>query len=329
MKPTMYCTMVGSMSLLAAVAALAAPADDSKKKPEAGLIIIDAKGKEHKLTSWQFIAGTRRLSWLAPAEPEKKEPDKEPKKEGPGKQPARPTPKAQGPQALVFRDDKSTATRDAEGVTTLTPLEYIRGIDFDDDNKTMSVRVATGDKEDTDVVLTGTTRFRGVNKVDVEAEVDKGDLGIAAVKFAGGVPGGIKGIRFPKVKPAPAPKGQPAVVVVNYQEKTEEKVHDLQVLYRTRESEKVSPILFFKKTIKLDLGKVHSLATTGTEGTEWKIKLKNGDEETFTLLKTGELDGKLVGLVGFVARVPAGYRLYPPHTVSEIRFEQAKGDEKP
>src|SRR4051812_43659865 len=50
--------------------------DDKKpddKKPEAGVIvIIDSKGKENKVKTWEIVGGTRRLGWLAPPLPEEK-----------------------------------------------------------------------------------------------------------------------------------------------------------------------------------------------------------------------------------------------------------------
>ena len=92
---------------------------------------------------------------------------------------------------------------------TLIPLDRIRSIEFDEDSDKATVRVA-GAKPDADVVLTGSTRFGGVNKVTVEAEVDKGELGVAAVKFQGGIKGGIKAIRFPSPKAAPpSPAARP------------------------------------------------------------------------------------------------------------------------
>src|ERR1700738_5097195 len=65
------------------------------------LVVIDAAGKEQKLKTWIYVAGTRRLAWLAPAEkePETKDKDK-PDKDKPDKEkPAKPA----GPEALEFR----------------------------------------------------------------------------------------------------------------------------------------------------------------------------------------------------------------------------------
>src|SRR5262245_23316525 len=131
-------------------------ADD--KKPEAApLIVVDAKDKQHRIKTWKFADGTRRLSWLVATE--KKEPDRKEDKDDPSAPRARQRPQrnqAAGPEALVFREDASTDY--ANGVLTFIPLENLRGMDFDAEKKSMTVRVATSDKIDKDVVLTGPTR---------------------------------------------------------------------------------------------------------------------------------------------------------------------------
>src|SRR5437660_1799336 len=110
-KSLAFLTAAGLLACLT----LTAPADDKKedkkedKKPQAdgGLIIIDAKGKENKIKTWEIVKGTRRLGWLAP--PPEKKPDedkKDDKDKGGPAPPRRPARLAapQGPEALVFRD---------------------------------------------------------------------------------------------------------------------------------------------------------------------------------------------------------------------------------
>jgi hypothetical protein len=325
-------------SLLSGILAVAllpcAGADDRKedkkddKKPEAkeGIVIIDARGKENKIKNWEIVAGTRRLGWLAPPLPEEK-PEGKDDPDAPPKRPLRPA-APRGPEALVFRDENSTVWKD--GVLTLIPLERIRAIDYDNEKETVTVKVA-GAKTDDDVSLTGTTEFAGTNKLTIEAEVDKGDLGVAAVKYLGGVKNGIKGIRFPSPKAGAAPAGRTAQVTIlqDKNKKTTEKVTDLQALYLTGGGEKLSPILLFKKTIKLDVAKTTKLAVADTRGKEWTVTLKDGNEETLTLLDQGDLDGKLSRLEALVAKVPGGWKLYPLLTIAEISFEDAKPDSKP
>lgn len=297
--------------------------DDTKPAAEAGtLIIIDAKGKEIKIKGWQIVAGTKRMSWLAPAEPEDKNPkDKDDSAAPP---PARKPAAPRGPEALIFRDENSTVW--ADGVQTLIPLENIRAIDYDNEAETATVKVA-GAKAEDDVSLTGTTKFRATNKLTIEAEVDKGDLGVAAVKFQGGDKKiGIKGVRFPAPKALEAPKGRIANLTIQQDKnkKSTEKVYDLKPLYLTSGGEKASPILMFKKTIKLDVAKITKLVPAEGDDKEWTVTLKDGADETLTLLEDGELDGKPVRLRGFLARTNAGWKIFPILTVTEIQFEDAK-----
>jgi hypothetical protein len=297
----------------------AARAADAPKPAEGELVVVDAAGKEQKLKAWEFVAGTRRLSWLAPAAPAKEgagEPKEgeEPKERRRAKAPA-------GPEALEFREENSTDF--SQGILTLIPLDRIRSIEYDDKDK-VSVHVATGAGAGDEEVLTGTTKYRGVNKITLAAEVDKGDLGIAEVKYLGGVPKGLRAIRFPDAKAAAAAaEGRPATVSVAEKEKDAQKVSDLQPLYRLADGgERLLPTMFFRKTLKVDVAKVqklHAVAGKEAPGTEWEVALKDG-EETLTLITKPVLDGKPATVEGLLGRVPAGYKLFPVHTIAEVEF---------
>jgi hypothetical protein len=162
--------------------------------------------------------------------------------------------------------------------------------------------------------------------------VDKGDLGVAEVKFLGGVPKGVRGIHFPAAKPA-ALTGEgrrPAVVTTQDRgKKATHKVVDLQPLYKLADgSEQTLPTVMFKKTLKLDVAKMQKMrAIEGkdADGTEWGVTLKDAEEETYTLLPKITHDGKPATLEGFVGRVGFGYKLFPAHTIAEIQFDD-KGE---
>jgi hypothetical protein len=314
-----------------------AAAEGDKPAPTGPIVIIDSSGKEHKVKGWTFTAGTRRLSWLAPAAPAKENPEKEPAKEDPkGKAPvkapgrARPT---TGPEALEFREENSTLW--LEGIVTLVPLDHLRAIDYDDKDN-VSVRVATSDKADTDEVLKGTTKFKEINKLAIEAEVDKGELGVAQLKFLGGVPKGIRGVRFeaPKAAAALAAGRTAQVTADDKNQKTPHKVVELQALYQLPDgSERLLPTLLFKKTLKLDVGtiqKIHVHKERDPDGTPCTVTLKDGSELTLVLLKSATVDGKTMALEGLLGRVAAGYKLFPLQAITDVRFEDAKGsDPKP
>lgn len=306
----------GWVLVLGAVLAADVPADP--------LLLIDATGKEQKIKAWKFAVGTRHLTWLAPPAAQ---PAPEPKdKPAPAKAALKARP-AVGPEALEFRDEYSTNFVD--GILTLIPLDRIRSLDFDNDKQLMSVKLLTGDKEEAEASLSGTTRFKGINKIVIEAEVDKGDMGVAEVKFLGGLPKGIRSLSFAKPKaPAAAPAGRPATVTIADKGKNVQKATDLLPLYRLPDgSERLLSIVMFKKTLKVDVAKIQKFhAVEGTKGddTEWTITMKDGEEQTLALLRTIPLDDKQAVLEGFLGRVPAGYKLFPVHTIGDIEFDEPK-----
>lgn len=296
-------------------------ADEAPKPAEPGtLVIIDATGKELKLKGWKFAVGTRRLTWLAPKN------DGDAPKENPKDKKKSPL---AGPEALEFRDDHSTTL--ARGILTLIPLERIRALDFDNDKQTATVRIAVSDKPEDDLKLQGTTKFAGENKLAIEAEVDKGDMGVAEVKFLAGTKkaGAIKGVRFPTPKvPEAAPTTRAARITAADKEKTVHKVTDLQVLYELPGGQLVvAPYLTFKKTLKVDLAKVKRMKVRGgtsKEGAECDVSFKDGEEPTLTVLRDPMIDGKKALLEGLIGRSKAGYVIFPLGTVAELQLDEEK-----
>jgi hypothetical protein len=291
-----------------AAALWGARAAEPKPQGAGALIVVDSSGKEQKVTGAKFTVGTRRLTWLSPAA-------------GPEK-PADPT-QPGGPEALEFRDDDSTLFED--GILTLIPLDRLRSLEWDNDKEEVTAKAAAGPKADDDATLTGPTGYKGINKIVLEAEVDKGDMGVAEFKYLGGVPRGIRGLRFPSAKaPDAAPAGRPAVVTTVYKDKkTTHKVADLQPLYRTAGGEQLSPVLWFKKTLKVDVAKIQKITANDAEDEPaWTVTDKDGEQTLTPLLKT-TIDGKPAELEGLLGRVPAGYKLFPVHTISEVQFDAA------
>jgi hypothetical protein len=281
------------------------------------LVVVDGGGKEHKLKTWKFIAGTRPLAWLAPAAP----PEDPTAKDAP--------PKPTGPEALAFREEHSTNFVD--GIVTLVPLDRVRSLKYDSEGQTVTLTAASGAKDADSVELTGSTRFKGINKLTIEAEADLGDLGLADVKFQGGIPtGGIRSLTFPAPKaPAAAPAGRGATIIPEDKKDREpHKVSDLQPLYRLADGRmKLLPTLMFRKTVKLDVTKIqklHQVEGTPADAPEFQLTLKDGAEHTLTLLKTIDLDDQKMTLEGLVGKVPAGFKLFPIHTIADVQFDEEK-----
>ena len=59
----------------------------------------------------------------------------------------------------------------------------------------------------------------------------------------------------------------------------------------------------------------------------WQVTLKDGGDETLTLLETMPHEGKQARLLGLVGRVPVGYKLFPATAIAEITFD-ADAEEK-
>lgn len=304
--------------LAALLLAASLPADD--KAPEGPpMTIIDVAGKQQKIKSWAFTHGTRRLGWLADAA------DQPPSKEKGKRRPPRKV--SVGPEAVVIRD--AGKFNFAEGVLALVPLTNVRAIDFNSEKKQMTIKAAVSGKPEEDVELTGSTAYKMLNKVTVEADVDKGALGVASVTYQGGVArGGIRGLRLDLDKvEAPKPGRAAVVETADKDLKSSYKVTDLKPLYRLEDGREVlSPTLLFKKTLRLDVNKVAKIVTSteDSDDTVWSVTPKDGEEGTLTLLTTGTIEEQSAVLVGLVGRVPFGYRLFPIRRITSIHFDAAE-----
>ena len=298
-------------------------AGDTKKKTAAGvLVVVDNAGKEIKLSNWKFLAGTRPLTWLdATARPKAKG------KEGEGAE-------ATGPEALAFREENSTTFKD--GILTLVPVASIKKIDYDLDTRKVTVTyLKMGEKGTEEATLVGWTKYTGVNKLALEGETDLGELGKAAVKVQGGTPKSVKSIQFPAPKAFAAPKGRPAVVTASDKEKTKHVVSELRPLYlMDRGQERLSNLLMFKTTVKIDVAKLQKLRHVESDEKngspyDFEVTLKSGKQHTLILLKDTSLEGKPARLEGLLGRVPSGYKLFPAHTILEVQFDPGEaGAEK-
>jgi len=285
------------MRRLTAIAVLVLPIIVAADEPNP--IITDSAGKELTLKRWKITGGTRKLSWVE------------------GK-----------PEAFEVRELGSTSFKD--GITTLVPMSRVESVVWDYEKETMTVGVAGLEKP-----LVGSTKYREINTLTFEADVDQGKSGVASVRFRGGVAkGGIRGVRFPGAKaPSDAkPTGGAFAFTVPPEGKSKAApaVHNangVQALYRLAPgNEKPLSYVVFKKTLQVDLADIKEL-NVGTYNAkdrtaECELKRKDGSELSVTLLGTIQIDNKPAVLEGLIGAVPAGYRLFPIHTFS--RFEPSK-----
>ncbi len=280
------------------------------------LVILDSAGKEQKVKSWRFTRGTTKLTWLVAEE--KPAPKKEEK----------PAPKAIAagpPEALIFRDDLRVHFE--EGAVALIPLDRLRALDFDAEKKTVTARVATSGKGE-DVVLTGSTRYAAINQLTIEADVDLGEAGVASLTFqGGGARNSIRGIRFPGPRVPAQVAGRPAVVVaVDKSIKRAHKVSDLTPLYQVgRGAEKLMPALMFKKTLKLDVSKIKKIVAPSPDDREVVWEVTHGENAlSLTLIERPTFGERRMELRGLLGKSAVGYRLFPPHAISEVIFDSSE-----
>jgi hypothetical protein len=273
-------------------------ADEPARADGEPLVVIDAAGKEHKLKTWKFTGGARRLAWLAP-------------KDKP----------LEGPEALEFREMDSTAF--AEGVVTLVPLDRLRTLEYDAKKEMVKLTAATGPKDADMATLNGSTGYQNTNKPTLEGQADKG---AEKEKFLCGVmKDGIKSAKFPATKVQALPAGRPAVLTTRRGDDspTEHKMGDFLPLYRFADgSEVLSPTLYCKTT-KIDMAKVIKIERSAgaMDDTVWILSFKKADDETLTLDKSPKIDGKEATLAGFLGRVPAGYKLFPALIIKDVEFD--------
>jgi hypothetical protein len=256
-----------------------------------------------------FTAGTRRLSWLVA-------PDK----------PVNPKAKNVGPEYLEFREEKSTGFKD--GIVTLVPIASLQRLEYDHDNKL--VRAAVKQAGAKELTLVGSTKFVGVNKFSLEGTAAKTDVGVAgALQFQDGlmkVP--FRGFAQSGAGPVEALSGRSATVIAQDKEKTQHEVQGLMPLYRVGAGQRLAGVLMFQKVGQLDVAKLAGIRRLPpadkkqTIAHDYEVTQLGGDKQKLTLLEKTQLsDNQPAILVGLLGRVPAGFKLFPPHTIAEVRFQ--------
>ena len=111
--------------------------------------------------------------------------------------------------------------------------------------------------------------------------------------------------------------------------KKSHKVSDLLPLYVLPSGrEKTLPTLMFRKTLKMDVGKVKKViaSTADSDDIVWQVTQKDGEDASLTLLESLPVEGGAARLVGLVGRVQAGWKLFPVRRIGAIDFDA--GEEK-
>ncbi len=284
--------------LAAAVGLAHTRAADPPAPDAASATVVDAAGKEVKLSAVRFTLGTRRLAWLADPAATTEE----------GKK---------GPLALDLREPHSTTFQN--GVVTLVPLGSVEGVTYDADKFTAAVGV-----KGLPAPVVGTTQYKGFCVLGFE-----GEAGGVKGKFAGGVVRtGVKSLAFTGAKPLPDRKadGPAWAVKIDHPKAGNPTVaaRNLKALYQfPGGAEKLADVLPVRKGDPLALGgpgKPPGFAQLDMLAVDSNRKLAVAEVGGRTvLIPTAEWEGKPATLVGLVGEVDAGWKLFPLHTVLELK----------
>ena len=283
--------------LVLALALIGVAALRAEDVPDMPVALVDAAGKEHKLTGVKFVSGTRRLAFLADFKGATDDAKR-------------------GPLALEVREPNSTTF--AKGVVTLIPLSSVESVKYDTEKLAMSVNVKGQDP------VSGTLQFRGINVIALETKEND-----AAVKFSGGVPkDGFKSLTWPGAKPMASRAVGTTWHVQIEQPKSKDPavtVRNLKAIYSFPGGvEQLADALPVRKgePLKLDtkLKKLEMIAVdTNTQMSAMEATI-DGDPERLVAVPLALDQGKRTGtLIGFIGEVDAGWKLFPLHCVKVIK----------
>jgi hypothetical protein len=260
--------------------------------------VTDAEGKEIKVESLKFGVGTRRLAWLADPKGDTEEAKK-------------------GPLVLEVREPHSTSYK--KGIVTYVPAGSVESIKYDYDKL-----VATLAVKGLDTPLAGTLQYRGINVLGLSGTADG-----KAVSFSGGAltKGNIKSVAFPGATAVPERKGTSAwqIEIDHPAAKNPTlRVGELKFLYQFPGGmEVLTDAVTVHKSEPLKMDSSVKLYTTLAVDPNTQViaaEVQVGDKErVVVIMPTIEKDGKTGTLIGMVGEVDAGWKLFPLHTIKNMK----------
>lgn len=287
----------------AVLAAWLAGAISRAAEAPAEATVIDAEGKEVKVSGLKFAVGTRRLTWLADPNGATEDAKK-------------------GPLALELREPHSTTY--SKGIVTFVPLSSVESIKYDYEKQVAAVAVK-GLTEP----LVGTLQYKGINVLSFDGTVD-GKM----TKFSGGAftKGNIKAVAFAGASALPERKGPGQWLVQIDQAKAMNptlKASNFKFLYHfpggvdlltdAATTHKSEP-LKFDDTVK-------GYTTLAVDPNTYVIaaEVQVGEMERIVVIPPEmEKDGKKGTLAGLLGEVEAGWKLFPMHSIKNMK--RAKKD---
>jgi hypothetical protein len=103
------------------------------------------------------------------------------------------------------------------------------------------------------------------------------------------------------------------------------KVRDLTPLYRVGRAEKLVATLMFKKTLKLDTGKIKKIVAPNPDGRDVIWEVTSGENTlSLTLIEQPTLGEARAELRGLLGKSDVGHRLFPAASISEVLFDASE-----
>lgn len=260
--------------------------------------VTDVEGKEVKVSGLRFVAGTRRLTWLA--------------------DPAGATDDAKkGPLALELREPHSTTY--SKGIVTYVPVGSVESIKYDYDKQVATVAVK-GLTEP----LAGTLQYKGVNVLAFDGSADG-----KTARFSGGsfTRDHIKAVAFPNASPVPEKKGTAYWMVQIDHPKAQNptlKASNFKFLYQFPGGvEVLADAATVRKgdPLKLDESvKAFTPVAVDQNLHAAAVEVTVGDADKVVVIPLQlEKDGKTGVLAGLLGEVDGGWKLFPMHTIKGMK----------
>ena len=259
--------------------------------------VTDAEGKEVKVTGLKFGVGTHRLAWMADPNGTTEDAKK-------------------GPLALELREPHSTSLK--IGITTYVPVASIESIKYDYEKQFATVAVK-GVMEP----LTGTLQYKGINVLAFDGTADG-----KVTKFSGGAftKGNIKAVAFAGAQPVAAKKAAPWQVQIDQPKAMDPtlKASNLKFLYHYPGGVEVladAGVVRKGDPFKLDDAVKQYTTLAYDQSTHVAaIEVQIGDTDRVIVIpQEVEKDGKKGTLVGLLGEVEAGWKLFPLHSIKNIK----------
>jgi hypothetical protein len=287
--------MFARICCLALLICVSAFAEEPAETP---VVLVDANGKEHKLTNVKLNTCVRRLAFLA--DPKGVTDDAK-----------------RGPLALEIREPNSTSF--AKGVTTIIPLSSIESVKYDYDKQSLSVAVKGQEP------VTGTLQFQNINVISLEGRTND-----VTAKFAGGKKDGFRSIAWPNAKPMASRAVGTAWQVQIYHPEAKHPsiaVRNLKAIYSFPGGvEQLADSLPVRKgeNLKFDsaLKKLEMVAVDTNpsfQNAAVEVTLEGNPEKLIAVPLINDLGNRSGTLIGFIGEVDAGWKLFPLHCIKVIK----------